>query len=130
MPATSIAATHSSGSGFYKAKPNGDAGAQPFGFVTRSDMTTPRRAPIGSPISDPAKVRVTSEMLQRPSRIVCPVSREAQLRTRLHHPRQFIQKLTLDQPPLVVARLRPRIRKKDVDQIQRRIRQPRDDIAR
>lgn len=93
-------------------------------------MPRPSLAPIFGAFGEPSEALVAHEMFERPGGVIGPIGGEAEFGAGLHDARQLTQKFRLDQAALVVARLRPGIGEKNIDEIKRRIGQTRDHIAR
>lgn len=84
-----------------------------FGFIPSGDVIGWRCAPVIGTSGLPLIARIGQKHLQGMIGIRTDIGRKAQPRTGFQHAGKRIQKFWLDQPPLLMARLRPGVGEQD-----------------
>ena len=92
-------------------------------------MVSGRAAPVVGLFRLPVEAAVRQDLLQRLVGIRAHISGEAEPRARLHDAGKAVQKIRLDNAPLVMLLLRPWVREKDKDTVEAVIGQPINELA-
>src|SRR5205807_1425197 len=89
-----------------------------LGFVAGLDPIVEGRAPIGRPFGEPGKAAMLAHFEQSPCDIVRPIAGEQEEATGLEQAMEVGKACCIDEPPLVMARLRPWIGIEKIDAVE------------